>query len=169
MRARALLSKNAMRPFPDITESLDELERRLRQERHPLRKQRLHLLVLIKREAVASQRQAADYLAVHRNTVGTWLGLYRAGGLTRLLQVGTAGAPRGQRLLPPEVFEALQERLDAEGFASYLEAQHWIEDTFGLLVNYKSLHKLIRYRLGAKLKRSRPRHPKRTRPKRRSS
>lgn len=158
-----------MSSFPSITEPLSELEERLRREPHLLRKQRLHLLVLIQRSAVCSQRQAAEHLAVHRNTIYHWLKLYREGGLPRLLQIGQAGAPVGQRLLPPKVIEALQAKLEADGFASYIEAQHWIEEHYGLQVKYKSLHKLIRYRLGAKLKRSRPRHPKRMRPKRRSS
>ena len=154
-----------MSTFPSIAEETPTLERHLRREGEPLRKQRLHLLVLITTGAVSTQAEAARHLALHRNTIRRYLQKYRTGGLEALLEVGAAGQPPGQRLLPPKVFEALKARLDAHGFASYTEAHRWVEERFDLEVNYKSLHKLIRYRLGAKLKRSRPRHRKRMRPK----
>ena len=150
-------------PLPPITEDLETLEDRLRRERDPKRKPRLHLLVLLKSGQVTSRSDAAAHLAVHRNTVAVWLRRYRDGGLEALLTYKEAGAPAGQKTLPPAVFAPLQARLaTASGFASYVELQQWLREEFGLDVPYPTLHGLVRYQLKAKLKRPRPSHAKKT-------
>jgi transposase len=150
-------------PLPPITEDLETLEDRLRRERDPKRKPRLHLLVLLKSGQVTSRSDAAAHLAVHRNTVAVWLRRYRAGGLEALLTYKEAGAPAGQKTLPPAVFAQLQARLaTASGFASYVELQQWLREEFGLDVPYPTLHGMVRYQLKAKLKRPRPSHAKKT-------
>jgi transposase len=155
-------------PLPLIVEDLATLQERLRHERDPKRKPRLHLLVLIKSGQVTSRGQAATHLALHRNTVGAWLRQYRDGGLEALLTYKEAGAPAGQKTLPPAVFAQLKTRLATPtGFTSYLEVQRWLRDEFALEVPYKTLHGMVHYQLKAKLKRPRPRHAKKTRPQRR--
>lgn len=72
-------------PLPEIAEALDDLERRLRAERHPERKRRLHMLVLFKEDPERTRLKVAEHLAVHRNTIRRWLTLYREGGLDGLL------------------------------------------------------------------------------------
>ena len=152
-------------PLPSITEDLDTLEDRLRRERDPKRKPRLHLLVLIKSGQVTSRRQAATHLALHRNTVAAWLHRYRAGGLEALLTYKEAGAPAGQKTLPPAVLAQLQARLaTSSGFASYVELQQWLREEFGLDVPYTTLHGIVRYQLKAKLKRPRPSQAQKTLP-----
>lgn len=154
-------------PLPPITEDLAILEERLRRERDPKRKPRLHLLVLLKSAQVTSRGQAAAHLALHRNTVAVWLRRYRDGGLEALLTYKEAGAPAGQKTLPPPVFEQLKRRLATPtGFASYLDIQRWLRAEFGLDVPYKTLHGIVHYQLKAKLKRPRPSHAKKTSPKR---
>ena len=150
-------------PLPPIPEDLKTLEDRLRHERHPKRKPRLHLFVLLKSGQVTSRGQAATHLAVHRNTVAVWLRRYRTGGLEALLTYKGAGAPAGQKTLPPAVFAQLQARLaTSSGVASYVELQQWLREAFGLEVPYTTLHGIVRYQLQAKLKRSRPSHAKKT-------
>jgi transposase len=150
-------------PLPPITEDLETLEERLRRERDPKRKARLHLLVLLKSGQVTSRDQAATHLALHRNTVGTWLRRYRDGGLTALLTYKEAGAPAGQKTLPPAVVTQLQARLATpSGFVSYVALQQWLREEYGLTVPYTTLHGIVRYQLKAKLKRPRPRHAKKT-------
>lgn len=147
--------------LPTITEDLDELRQRLSAQRDPQLRERLHLLVLLKSGAVSTRQQAAEHLARHRNTIGRWLSAYQHGGLDGLLHREAMGKPPGQRTLPTPVFEALKARLATEtGFASYVEVQHWLYDEFDLKVPYKTLHKIVRYDLRAKLKRARPHHPK---------
>ena len=150
-------------PLPSITEDLETLEERLHRERDPKRKHRLHLLVLLKSAQVTSRSQAAAHLALHRNTVAAWLRRYRSGGLEALLTYKEAGAPTGQKTLPPAVFAQLQARLaTASGFASYVALQRWLRDEWGLEVPDTTLHGIVRYQLKAKLKRPRPRHAKKT-------
>lgn len=42
--------------------------------------------------------------------------------------------------------------------------QRWLKDEFELEIPYKTIHKIIYYRLKAKLKRARPSHVKKTKP-----
>jgi transposase len=152
-------------PLPAITEDLDTLQARLRSERDPHRRPRLHLLVLLKSGQVTTRRHAATHLAVHRTTVALWLRTYRDGGLSALLTYKEAGAPAGQKTLPPAVFEQLKTRLaTSTGFASYLDVQRWLREEFGVEVPYKTLHGIVRYQLKAKLKRPRPSHAKKPSP-----
>jgi transposase len=151
-------------PLPTITEDLDTLQARLRSERDPHLRPRLHLLVLLKSGQVTTRRHAAAHLAVHRNTIALWLRTYRDGGLPALLTYKEAGAPSGQKSLPAAVFAQLQARLATpEGFASYVELQHWLREEFALEVPYKTLHGIVHYQLKAKLKRPRPSHAKKKR------
>lgn len=98
---------------------------------------------------------------MHRNTVARWLRRYEEGGLAGLLEERRRGFEPGQRTLPDSVFEALRARLEEpEGFASFQAIQTWLLEEYDLAVPYKSVYNLVRYRLGAKLKRPRPEHPK---------
>jgi transposase len=147
--------------FTPSVEDLESLEERLRRERDPKRKPRLHLLVLLKSGQVISRSQAATHLALHRNTVAVWLRRYRDGGLEAFLTYKEVGAPAGQKTLPPAVFAQLKARLATSyGFASYVELQRWLRDEWGLEVPYPTLHGIVRYQLKAKLKRPRPSHAK---------
>ena len=116
-------------PLPPIPEDLETLEDRLRRERDPKRKPRLHLLVLLKSGQVTSGGQAATHLALQRNTVAAWLRRYHTGGLEALLTDKEAGAPSGQTTLPPAVFAQRQARLaTSSGVASYGELQQWLRE-----------------------------------------
>lgn len=146
---------------PEIHEDLDLLQQRLHAERQAERKRRLHLLVLLKSEAVRTKKEAAEHLAVHRNTIRGWLRRYQDGGLERLLEIKRRGFEPGQRTIPAPVCEALQARLaEPEGFSGYDDIKRWLFQEFGLEVPYKSVYNLVRYHLGAKLKVPRPEHPK---------
>lgn len=153
--------------LPPILEDLDTLQARLQRERDPKRKPRLHLLVLLKSGHVTSRGQAAAYLALHRNTVAAWLRRYRDGGLEALVTYKEAGAPAGQKTLPPAVFQQLQARLaTARGVASYVELQRWLREALGLEGPYTTLHGMVPYHLQAKRKRPRPSPAKKTSPRR---
>ena len=163
------VKKPLYQPLPPIVADLAILQERLRHARAPKRKPRLHLLVLIKSGQVTSRGQAAAHLALHRNTVATWLQRYRAGGLEALLTYKEAGAPAGQKTLPPAVFKQLQARLATPtGFASYLDVQRWLREAFALEVPYKTLHGIVHYQRKATLQRPRPSQAKQPRPRRRT-
>jgi transposase len=150
--------------FPDITESVDDLEKMLRSARDAQVRRRIHLLLLIRSGQVKTRSQAAGHLAVHRNSIYTWLRLYESGGLEGLLRI-QQGAPKAeQKTLSEPVFQALQVRLRQNGFPNgYLQVQRWLKDEFELDVPYKTVHGIVYYRLKAKLKRARPSHVKKTR------
>lgn len=147
--------------FPAISESQEELEELLKAERDAQVRRRLHLLVLIRSGMVKSGAAAARYLAVHRNSIRTWLLLYASGGLEKLLHIGQGIPEAEQKSLPKPVFQALQVRLNEDGFTNgYLQVQRWLRGSFDLEVPYSTIHKIVRYRLKAKLKRARPSHAK---------
>ncbi|MBV9773149.1 MAG: helix-turn-helix domain containing protein [Gemmatimonadetes bacterium] len=150
------------RPLPLIQEPLAELEARLRQERSSELRPRLHLLVLIASHRIRSQAEAATHLALHRNTISRYLTLYRRGGLDALLQRNKGGAPAEQRSLTLPVMEALQAQLAGEGFEGYTEVHRWLEAEHSVKLPYATVHRLVRYRLRAKLKRARPSNAKKT-------
>lgn len=150
----------SQRDFPAISESAEQLKDLLTYEQSVKRRNRLHLLFLIRSGQVQSREEAAARLVVHRNSVGAWLKAYKAGGLEQMLRIGTTGPKPVQKSLPAPVFNALEKQVEGEGFAGYTHAQEWLRTTFGRDLPYSTVHKLIRYRLGAKLKRARPRHQK---------
>lgn len=135
---------------------------RLRAERNSELRPRLHLLVLLASGAVRSRSQAASHLALHRNTVSNYLTLYEERGLEALLCINPGGAPPGPRNIPEPVVEALKALLAADGFESYTDVHRWMVDEQGVEIPYSTLYKFVHYRLGAKLKRARPSHAKKT-------
>ncbi len=84
---------------------------------------------------------------------------YVSGGVPALL---TLYVPNGKRSpLTPEHLAQLQQALEQpNGFGSYGEIQQWISTTFGVQLSYNALHKLVRYKLRAKLKVPHPSHTK---------
>lgn len=150
----------SQRDFPTIKESAEELKDLLTYEQSAKRRNRLHLLFLISSGQVKDREEAAARLVVHRNSVRNWLEAYKAGGLKQMLRIGKPGPKPVQKSLSPPVFNALEKQIEGEGFSGYTHAQEWLRTEFGASLPYSTVHKLIRYRLGAKLKRARPRHQK---------
>ena len=150
------------RALPEVQESVEDLQSLLGKTNDAQRKQRIHLLILIRTGKVRSRLAAAAHLAVHRNSVGDWLGKYEKGGLSGMLDIGKRGAKRRTRVLSTAALGALKARLDAEGFDSYTQVREWLGSEFGADLRYSTLHRIVRYRLQSKLKRARPRHVKKT-------
>jgi len=94
--------------FPPITEPVEELRARLQQERNAVLRLRLHLLILIASGQVQTRCQAAEHLAVHRNSIGKWLARYETGGLAELLVGRRLSKPKPvQRTLSPPILKML--------------------------------------------------------------
>ncbi len=151
---------------PTSHESADHLKHLLKHERHPAKQQRLHALYLLASGQARYRQEVATLLSVDRNTVGRWLAQYDQGGLPTLLQVYV---PAGKApALTPAQLAALQQALEQpEGFASYGALRQWIATTLGVSLSYNAVHKLVRYKLRAKLKVPRPSHIKKRRRRRR--
>jgi putative transposase len=148
-------------PMIDIKESLNELYEKLHKERDAEVKRRIYMLVLIKEGKARTRKAVAKRIGVHRNTIRDWLSKYETGGLGALVQIKSPGAPPGQRSLSDEVLAFLKKRLaESTGFASYVQIQRWLEGTYDFFIKYKTLHRIIRYELKAKLKIPRRSHEK---------
>ena len=146
------------RPFEvSITESLAYLEKSLHNARTASQKERLQMLVWLKRGDVTSRFELATRCHRDKATITRWLGRYKGGGLTALLAVGKA--PGAAPKIQGAALEKLKARLatEAEGFSNYGEIQHWLNETCGLSVTYGTVYQVVRYRLQAKLKVPRPR------------
>lgn len=148
--------------LPRIIESEAELKAQLRRETHPKRKQRLQALYLLRSGQTRSRVQVATLLGVNRNTVGEWLERYAQGGLQALLTIQTP--PGATPTLNAAQLARLRAVLaQAEGFASYKAVQQWIAAELQVEMPYKTVHRIVRYQLHAKLKQPRPVHVKKSR------
>ena len=149
--------------LPEIRESVTTLRQRLRTERQGRRRIRLQVLYLLKSGQAQTRHEVASLVAVHRHTVGCCLEFYDTAGLEAMLALKTHS--NRQSVLPRAVRQAVAKKLHhAHGFASYGEVQQWLHRRYGVHVRYKTLHRLVRYQLRAKLKVPRPSHVKKTLP-----
>ena len=143
--------------LPEIVESESDLKVRMRGETHPKKKQRLQALYLLRSGQARNRVAVARLLGVDRNTVGEWLALYQTGGLPALLTIDMP--PGAQPTLNREQMRRLEQALaQPQGFGSYKEIQQWIKDELDVEMPYKSVHRVVHYQLGAKLKQPRPVH-----------
>lgn len=84
---------------------------------------------------------------------------YKQGGINALLEVKTA--PGKASKITTAAMEQLQKRLTkSKGFKSYGQIQRWLKRQYGIVLAYKTVHHLVRYKLKAKLKVPRPRSAK---------
>lgn len=138
-----------------IDETEEELEKRLKAETTANGKERLQMLYWLKKSQVNSRKELVKLLNRGEATITRWLNRYKEGGLGALLSIKRA--PGKQTLIPNQALACLQERLQQpQGFKSYGEVQQWLENECGVVAAYKTVHKLVRYKLRAKLKVPRP-------------
>jgi transposase len=146
-------------PGPRITQPPEELKRLLTAETDVQKHQRRQALYLLQTQQARTRQQVAQRLGVHRNTVRRWLAAYARGGIPQLLTI--AKAPGKSPLLSEAAQQALRERLaQPQGFASYKAIWQGLRQEYHVPSAYKTVHKLVRYRLHAKLKGPRKAHIK---------
>jgi transposase len=145
----------------EVGESSSELQHRWRHAVTAASKERLQMLYWIKIGALATRQELSQRLGRDSSTVDRWLKRYKQGGIEALLGVKTP--PGKSSLIPALVMKQLSERLgQPQGFNSYSQIQPWLAQEFQIVVADKTVHKIVRYKLKAKLKRTRvarlPRH-----------
>jgi transposase len=149
------------KPLPLITESPGQLQRQLRAEPDAKKRSRLQALYLLASGQATSRLMLAKLLAVHRHTIQTWLKRYEAGGLQAVLTIHKA--PGKRPTVSPHVLTKLQAQLaTVRGFGSYGEVRQYLARTYKVALAYSTVHKLVRYKLKAKLKAPRRSHPKKS-------
>jgi transposase len=147
--------------IPRIQESVETLRQQLRQAPTPFARQRVQALYLLPSGQAHPRREVAALVGVPRETVGDWLRLYAAQGLTGLLQRRTA--PGATPTLNAAQQARLQARLQQpEGFGSYREIQVWLAQEFPVTMPYKTVFSLVHDRLGARPKVAQPHAEKKT-------
>lgn len=120
---------------------------------------RLHALWLLRQpEAGWTPTSVAATLGVHRSTVQLWLKWYREGGLEPLCARRRGGVGKPSHLTPIQQ-EALVAEAATGAFATAAAVRDWIEAEFGVVYTVGSMYTLLP-RLGIRLKRPRPHHPK---------
>lgn len=144
----------------EVRESLDDLAAQLRQAETPTAKERLQVLYWLKQQHAPSISAIAKAVGRHRNTLQTWLAMYREGGIEAMLELKQS--PGGVRVIPPWAEAALAKRLEDpnHGFSSYGAVQQWLAETLGIEAAYHAVYQMTRYRLQAKLKVARPQNIK---------
>lgn len=149
------------KPLPAITERSEDLRAQLRTELAVKRRVRLQALYLLASGQASSQLGLAKLLGVHRHTIQTWLKQYESGGLKAVVTLRKA--PGKPPSVSPTMVTKLQERLaDVRGFGTYGEIQQYLAHTHKVELAYSTVHKLVRYKLRAKLKAPRRSQPKKT-------
>lgn len=144
----------------EVRETAAELEALIQKESNPKLKERLQVLYLLQLPNAMSISVIAKVIGRHRGSVQEWLSQYHKGGLEQFLSIGHS--PGRPRVIPAWAVASLKKRLDdAEGgFGSYTQVQQWLSETLNVEAEYATVHHLVRYRLGAKLKAARPVHAK---------
>ena len=120
----------------EVKESLDELTQQLCQVKTSSAKERLQVLYWLKQDNAPSISAIAKAVGKHRNTLQTWLSMYREGGVEAMLEIKKS--PGGVRVIPqwgatfrgedsPRKLaseNALAKRLqESNGFQSYYAVQ----------------------------------------------
>lgn len=144
----------------EVRETAADLEALIEKQSHPKLKERLQVLYLLQLPDAMSISLIAKVIGRHRGSVQEWLRQYHEGGLENLLSIGqSTGRPRA---IPGWAVQSLKKRLDDPegGFGSYTQVQQWLSETLNVEAEYATVHYLVRYRLGAKLKAARPVHAK---------
>ncbi|TFI52262.1 helix-turn-helix domain-containing protein [Mastigocladus laminosus UU774] len=144
------------RPFKiEITESEEELKKRLQTARLGNQKEKLIMLWWLKSGQVQEQQELGKRLGRDTSTVTRWLQKYRNGGLSRLLEVNKA--PGANRKINDAAIAALKRELETgKGFSSYGAIVEWLKQEHGIDIEYGTVYAWVRYRFGAKLKVPRP-------------
>ena len=150
------------KPMPHITESADELQRRMKSESDLKKRQRLHAFYLAASGQARHRQEIAALLGVHRHSVAAWCAAYAEGGLEHALRYQVPMPPVHQRLTATAL-TALQDKLhEPHGFAGSQQIRLWLAEEHPVTFAYASVHALGRYKLHAKPKRPRPSHAKKT-------
>lgn len=121
---------------------------------------RIKALLLLKQGRVHYQSELASKLGFTEKTIREWLKLYKSEGLSGLITVRVGG--NRDSTIPKKVLRFIKDQLEKPQttITSYVELQQLIHDTFGVVVNYKTLNGYCNRVFKSKLKVSRKSHYK---------
>lgn len=139
----------------DGSATVSELEKRLSKSITATEREGIQMIYWLKTSLLSTRPELAKLLGRHESTITRWLALYRVGGLEKLLKVKKA--PGKASKISGEILADLQARLsEPMGFKSYGEIKNWLIEKYQVQLAYKTVHKIVRYKLRAKPKTPRP-------------
>lgn len=144
---------------PDIKEESGELRKMFLSEKDGRKKERIHILYLLKTGICRTIGDLSEKIGRNRNTVSGWIKKYKSGGI-RLLCKRDASAGRTSVLTDDEKNMIKDKLSDVRGFGSYNEICEYVERETGKKINKKTLYHICHYRLKAVSKVPRPYNPK---------
>jgi len=135
-----------------IKESLEELKTYRGKVDNYRSSKRLDCLILLQSNCYARLDDLSSELSVDVTTVRRWLNTYKSNGIIDFLKKDTRKGSCS--IITPEINEGLKKRLEdpENSFNGFWAAQQWIEETYGVKVNYKSLWSHITRKLNGRLK-----------------
>jgi transposase len=139
----------------NIKESAEELKQMLCEQKITIFKERVHVLYLLKTGYAKTIIGAAEILGRNRSTLQQWLQVYRDQGIEGLLE--KKHSPGRPRAIPQWAEKVLESQLrKQEGFNDYQELVEWLQENLGIEAKYKTVYKLVHYRLESSPKVPRP-------------
>ena len=141
-----------------VKESLIELKKLLAKQRKPRNVSRIQSLIYLKTKRFKTRKELSDYLGVHKRTMEKWLSKYKLGGISMMLIPEIV--ERDARIITSTMHKELKAILEDHqvGFLSYVQAQLWIKNKFGINVKYHTLRRYMITTFGTKIKRPRKSH-----------
>jgi transposase len=139
-----------------VKENVKELK--LLQKKHPGKYKPLEMLLLVLQHGAVSKDKLTALLRVSSKSVQNWRAGYISGGIAALLKENRGGKKPAAITATAE--QALSKRLHDPkgGFRSFIELQQWLQDEFGIVMNYHAVNKYVKRNYGASLKVSRKSH-----------
>jgi len=140
----------------DIHGQTDEVLQNFKKEKPGWRKERL-LSVKLGLEGKLTNKEIADTVGCHPDTLNNWFNLFRQGGLKKLLSKDKGNGP--PPALSDEQMESFRTELEKNQWRTGGEAYAWLQQTFGVTFHSNNIYKYLK-KLGARMKVPRPNHRK---------
>jgi len=141
-----------------VKETVEELKK-LQVKVSPSLKARVKMLISLQ-DGVTSTQDLVIKTRSNRNSIASWKTIYEEHGINGLLEENRGGTR------PAAIKEQHKKQLEQKlfdpkgGFTSYIEAMKWINETFGLDMNYQAVNKYLKRHFKTKLKVGRTTHVK---------
>ena len=143
-----------------VTESLSELRKELRNAGNDLLRKRIRFLIVIRQHEgeLLSKRRLSELTGYNANSTQKWRKMYLEGGLCNLLKHSKTGYKPS--IISGESKDILSEVLHnpSNGINGYKELQRWVKDNLEIDVKYTTLNEFVKRHFGAKVKVARKSH-----------
>lgn len=143
-----------------VSEDLSTLEKKYRSSTTSLTRDRLKMLILLKKGTYIYRKSLSKKLARRPNTIGHWIQLYDTQGLPGLLRIESGGNNTRTISSKAKVFIEAKVNNPQTTITSYKELQALIKEDLNEEIPYGALYTHCRRKLKTKLKVSRKSHYK---------